>query len=462
MPQHEGAETRKQLGWGDLLAFTLSTGVSLRWLPVAAVAGPSAITLWLIAWIGFYIPSVLATAELTSRVEGEGGIYAWSNTTLGKFWGFLTGWIYWAANLPYLPGVLYFSASLVLFMQGYDEAALAESKNAFLIIASIAMIAVACLHIFGMRYAKWLANIGAISTWIVFAILLIAAISVLTSGGSGHAFTAASFIPDFSQNNALLWASLVFALQGAESVAFMRGEVRGGIPAILKALTWGGVGITCCYLLGTVAILILLPAEQVSGLGGLPQAIAAASARMGVPDLTPWIVGLLLLSSLGSLSSWYAASARLPFAAGIDSYLPQSFGKSHPRFGSPYVALIFQAVLVLIFLFLSQAGASVKTAYDFMIAMGVLTYTLPYVLMFIAFLVLRKQPGGPGIWKAPGGVLVGVVGLIITIAAIILSAVPPTSDPAPMQTFMKLMVASIALILIGVGFYAYKNRGQKD
>ena len=56
--------------------------------------------------------------ELSSRYPNEGGCYVWSKRAFGDFAGFMTGWNYWVCNLPYFPGLFYFTAASALFIGG--------------------------------------------------------------------------------------------------------------------------------------------------------------------------------------------------------------------------------------------------------------------------------------------------------------------------------------------------------
>src|SRR5665213_2148461 len=95
--------TVRPLRFSDLALYAVATSFSIRWIATAAAAGPASLPLWL----------VTATAELTCRFPGDGGIYAWTRATLGPFAGFLTGWLYWTCNLPFFSGLLYFIVTVL-------------------------------------------------------------------------------------------------------------------------------------------------------------------------------------------------------------------------------------------------------------------------------------------------------------------------------------------------------------
>src|SRR5580704_5621725 len=132
-------QLRRALGFRDLVLFYIVTGFSLRWIATAAAAGPSALVIWAMAAMGLFVPLVFTVLELSSRYPEEGGIYVWSKRAFGPFSGFITGWTYWGANLPYLPGLLYFAAGNALFMGGPSWQAFSSSSLYFIVVSMIGL-----------------------------------------------------------------------------------------------------------------------------------------------------------------------------------------------------------------------------------------------------------------------------------------------------------------------------------
>src|SRR5499425_203256 len=164
---------RRVLTFRDLFLFYLVTGFSLRWIATAAAAGPSALVIWVIAALGFFVPLVFTVLELSSRYPDEGGIYVWSKRAFGPFAAFMTGWTYWGANLPYFPGLLYFAAANALFVGGASWQSWSDNHAYFVVVAMVGLTLAVTMNVVGLNVGKWLNNVGAVAGWLP-ALLMIA------------------------------------------------------------------------------------------------------------------------------------------------------------------------------------------------------------------------------------------------------------------------------------------------
>ncbi|HEX3945818.1 MAG TPA: hypothetical protein VHW69_17215, partial [Rhizomicrobium sp.] len=121
--------------------------------------------------------------------------------------------------------------------------------------------------------------------------------------------------------------------------------------------------------------------------------------------------------------------------------------------------------LTLAMVVLSQAGSSVAGAYDFMVAMGVLTIVIPYVFMFIGHLKIQNWPALAGAWAPPGGkrtsIVLGWVGLISTLVAIVCTLIPNSSEPHPLTAFVKIVLAALAMLVVGLALYWMADRRRR-
>ena len=450
---------RRTLGFRDLVLFYIVTGISLRWIATAATVGASAIIIWLIAWCAFYLPLALSVMELSSRYPQEGGLYVWSKRAFGEFPGFLTGWTYWVSNLPYYPAVLYFAASNALYIGPARWQSLAENKTYFLLFALLGLALGTFLNLIGLSVGKWLHNLGAIATWLPIAILIGIAAFAFHRFGSATTFTAASIVPHMHFRDVLFMATIVFALGGSESASFLGDEVHDARRNLPRALVAGGMFVTIGYIVGTIAVLVSLPASEVNGLGGIMQAVSKSAERIGLAGIGPLAALLITVSNLGALGAWLAVSARLPFVAGLDRYLPLAFARIHPKWGTPYVALLVQAFCGVVFIVLSQAGTSVYGAYEVLVSMGIISYFIPYLFVFAALIRFQREPAPPGVIRIPGGrpvaTALGVLGFTTTLITIVFSVLPAADEPHKFLAVAKILGLTFVLLAVGVIAYVW-------
>src|SRR5438876_7876616 len=182
--------------------------------------------------------------------------------------------------------------------------------------------------------------------------------------------------------------------------------------------------------------------------------------------LTPWMALLVTVSSIGGVSAYFAASARLPFVAGVDKFLPAAFGRVHPKWHTPYVALAVQAVFAAIFIFLGQAGTSVRGAYDFLVGMAVISYFLPFLYMFASVIRFQREPAGPEVMRIPGGrpiaILLAILGLLTTITSSVLACIPPAEEPNKFLAVVKLLGSSSLMVAVGAVIYWVGKSRKKN
>ncbi|MGA7293808.1 MAG: APC family permease [Terriglobales bacterium] len=458
---------KRVMGFRDLLLFYVVTGVSLRWIATAAAAGPSSIVIWIGAWLAFYTPLALSVIELSSRYPNEGGLYVWSKRAFGDFSGFMAAWTYWTSNLPYFPAVLYFAASNVLFMRQAQWSHLSANPTFYIAFALLTLATATLLNVVGLDVGRWLHNAGALAMWIPVLIVIGMGLLAYHRFGSATTFSLHTMRPSVRLDNIIFWSVLTFAFGGCETASFMAEEIKNARRTIPLALFFGGLTVAFCYIVGTVCVLLALPASEVSPLQGLVQAIAKTTDRVGLPFFLPVAALLIALSNIGASGAYLAAVARLPFVAGIDRYLPQAFGALHRRWGTPWVALLTQAVIGAVFIFLGQAGTSVKGAYDVLVSMGVITYFVPYLYLFASMFKLQGEPAGEEVIRVPGGkpaaYALSVLGFTTTMFTIALSVLPPPDEPNKPLAVFKIVGGCGALLLIGVWLYgAGKKRAQRE
>ncbi len=456
----------KKAGFWAIALYATAMNFSIRWLATGAATGPVALPIWILAAVLFLVPLLNATLELSARFPEEGAIYAWTRETQGDFAGFLCGWLYWACNLPYFASLLYFVINLAAQALAAWPAtaafghALTQPLGAFAASCGLLLI-VTLMHARGFGVGKWLPAIGAAVAVALAAFIIWAAFVLSARAGPATHFATASYKLPLDANGAILWSSIVFAFAGGEGIALMRNEAKNGVKTIVAALVALGVLQTVAYTGGTAAMLAIVPPDVASRLGGLPQVLNAAMTRL---HAAPWFPVILLASALaflGGLSAWFGAAARLPFAIGVDRMLPRALGYRDPKTGAPTVSLWMQALLTVPVMALGAAGASVAGAYDFVVSMGVLTFMIPYLWMFIAYWKVQSRPSDGLDFRTPGGPdtarVIAALGVVVVVTAIIGSLVPSPDAADTLGTFIKLIVASGVMIGLGAAIYGINH-----
>jgi glutamate:GABA antiporter len=441
----------------DVVLFLVITGFSVRWIANASAAGPSAVVIWIGAYLAFQIPLVLTVLDLSGRYPAEGGIYVWTKQAFGGFSGFLTGWTYWACNLPYFPALLYFMAANALFMGGAHGQALATSRAYFIVVSSLGLAIGVGLNIAGLNISKWLHNIGALGMWLPSMILVVLSAIVWARFGSATPFARASFVPGTHLKDVIFWSTVAFSLSGAESASMLGDEIENPRYTLPRALLLAASIIPLLFIVATIGILIALTPDHVTIISGFMDATTVLAARLHVGWIVALCAALITAGSLGQCGAWIAASARLPFVAGIDRYLPAAFGRLHPRWGTPHISLLVLGAVSVVFIVLSQIGTGVSGAYNVMVSVAVITYFIPYMLMFAAAIRLQREPLPPGAFRIWGGrpvaTLLAAAGFTTTTVSCVLSLIPDPSDPSPLLSFTKVAGLTVVTIAIGVILY---------
>jgi len=453
---------KRELGFRDVVLFYIVSGLSLRWMATAAAAGLSAIAVWLLAFCCFFLPLAGSVLELSSRYPQEGGLYVWTREAYGEFAGFMAAWTYWMSNLPYFAAVLYFAASSLLFATPRAQH-LAAINSYYLLFTTSMLALITVLNVVGLGVGKWLNNLGAVG--MVLPVLILIALGCLSFAhfGSATQFTVAAAIPRAQVKDLIFWSTIFFAFSGCECASFMGDEIKDARRIIPRALVVAGLIITIFYIAGTLAMLVALPSSRISGLGGFMTAIDFLCRRLGIAALIAPVAILVGISSVGAAAAYLSSTARLPFVVGIDHYLPAVFGRIHRRWKTPYVAIIASGLAGIFFGLLSQAGTSVRGAYDMLVSMSLIAYFIPYLFLFAAMIRLQSRPAPPGAMRLPGGKRVAIplacMGFLSTTAAIVLSLFPAEEEPNPLTAFLKIVVMTAVLLL--AGFVVYR-RGQRS
>ena len=448
------------MGFWDVLLFNIATVLGPRWIAAAAHNGASSISLWVIAAVFFFVPTALVIVELSSRFPEEGGLYAWSRDAFGEFHGFVAGWTYWVYTIFYFPGLLLASSAMSAYVGGPKYAWLAENRP-FLLVGSLLMLAVAVwLNIIGLHIGKWLQNAGGVGTYVPLMMLVAVAVVLGWRHGSVTHFTRAAMWPHWDWDTVNFWPQLAFAFAGLELVSTMSEEVKNPQRTFPRAIFASGALIAFMYIVGTIAVLMILPGETVDAKSGVFQALAQGSALLRMASVGVIAALLVTVGNTGGVGSTVAGVARIPFIVGIDRYLPAAFGKIHPKWRTPYISILVQASISGVILLLAQINENTRGAYQILVDAATILYFIPFIYMYAATIKLYARADRRENRSAvviPGGrlgvLIAGGIGLFVVTAAIVLSFIPPgdTSNKFLFET--KLVLGRVLSVALGLVLY---------
>jgi amino acid transporter len=394
--------------------------------------------LWALACLAFFVPCALAVQELSSRIPHEGGLFLWTRAAFGETHGFLAGWAYWLQNLVYFPSLLLFISGVALHIGGRSWLPLADSALYNGLVCIGLLWAITLLNIFGLRRAKWLQNVGGFAAMATIGLVLVGGAVAWWHYGSATPFSVASLKPNWTSPLTLnTFALFLLAYTGLELGPILGDEIQDSARSIRRATLIAGVLIAFIYIVGTAALLVALPAGQISVISGIPQAMEAIGQRGGIPGFGTVAAVLITLMATGGLGAWVTGTARLPFVLGLGRYLPERLGALHPKYGSPHVALLVQASAITLVLLAAVSGSTIREAFQLLTDMTAALNCAVYVYIFTSLLALRVRAAGrnEGIALIPGGLagcaLVAVVGASVSAFATVVAMIPPTGSANP-------------------------------
>jgi amino acid transporter len=456
------------MGFWDVLLFNIAAVLGPRWIAAAAHNGPSSISLWVLAAICFFLPTTFVIVELSTRFPEEGGLYVWTKRAFGEFHGFVAGWTYWVYSFFYFPGLLMASAAMAAYIGGSGTAFLAQNR-AFLMVASFSLLAVAVvLNIIGLNIGKWLQNVGGVLTYTPLLMLAGLGCYIWLTHGSSTEFTWHNILPAWNWGKVNFWSQIAFAFVGLELVSAMSEEVRDPRKTFPRAIFGSGILIALIYIAGTFAVLAMLPAESVDPKSGVFQALTTGSTQLRIGFFGILAAFFVTFGNAGGVGTTVAGVARVPFVVGVDRYMPAAFGKIHPKWKTPWVSILVQALISAGILLLIQVNESANSAYQILVDAATILYFIPFLYMYLAVIKLAYTrdrssneeavliPGGKfGVWLA------GCMGFLVVLGAIGLSLIPPAESTNPLMFEAKLVGGTTISVLLGLILY-YRGARQKS
>jgi amino acid transporter len=361
------------------------------------------------------LPTALMVAEMATMMPVEGGYYYWGKTALGDLWGFNLGWWMWVTSWVDL--ALY----PVLFVDysAYFFPVLEDNQLVRWLVAVTLIWVFAYVNIRG-------AKVVGDSSKLFFGIVITPFVLVTIFGL--FKMNQSAFEP-FVYEGVTLPAAfgaglfvIMWNYMGWDGLSTVMGEIEDPRRDYPRALAITLPIITLIYLVPTYVALSVVGAVDVEWTAGAYNVVAEQVAGA-------WLGGLLtvtaVISAIGLYSAWLLQNSRIPFALAGDGFLPKSVTKLHPRFKTPTVAIVIQALICSV-LALSAFGS--------LVAIDVTIYACALLLEFASLIAMRiKRPDLERPFKVPGGWLGVALITLLPLFVIVTAVYFQVLDVGPIQ-----------------------------
>lgn len=413
----------------SLTMITVGSVDSIRNLPATALFGSQLIAFFILGALFFLIPTALVSAELASGWPKQGGIYIWVKEAFGKQMGFFAIWLQWIENVIWYPTILSFVAGTIGYL---INPALANNPHFLWVIIVSSFWGATFVNLRGMSSSALLSSVCTLFGLLLPMSLIIGlgAAWIVDGNPIQVQFDLPSILPHLQDRS--IWVSLtaiILSFCGIEIATVHANDVQNPQRAFPRALIYSVCIILSTLILGSLAIAVVLPQQDINLVAGIMQAFDAFFSQYHLSWLMPVMALMLVMGGFGGVSNWIIAPTKGLLVAAQDDNLPLVFQRINKQ-GAPVTMLIGQAVIVTILSSLFLFMPSVNGSYWFLTALAAQLYMLMYLLMFLAAIKLRiKAPLHPRGFRIPGGLLgmclVAGVGMIGVLTTLVVSFLPP-------------------------------------
>ncbi len=424
---------------------------SLRSLPIGAKLGLSLFYYYGLATLFYLLPLALVTAELATGWPNRGGIYVWIREAFGARAGFLVVWLQWIYNVVWYPTILSFIAGTLAYL--FDPS-LVDNKIYMLLTTVSIFWLTTLINCFGMKISSLISTLGAIIGTIIPMVVIISIGAIWFCAGKPLQidFSWQALIPQQHLTTLPYYLAILFGLMGIELSAVHADEVKNPKRDYPVALVYSTFIIIITLVLSTLAIVLILPNDQINLVSGLMAAFASFFAQMHLSFLLPMIAIMIVIGSFASVSTWIIGPTKGFLVAAEDTNLPRWLKKTN-RHGVPTNILILQGIIFTLLCSLFLISPTVTDAYWVLSALTAQLALIVYMFLFSAALYLRlHQADVPRGFHIPGGKvgisLIAGFGLLTCIFAFLAGFIPPDLVAKHNELgFVTLMVSGILIFL---------------
>lgn len=455
-------QSKKVLSVFSLVMINVIAVDSLRTLPLTAKLGMHLIAFYVLAAFIFFIPVALVAAELATAYPSTGGVYIWVREAFGRRAAFITIWLQWIYNVVWYPTIMAFIAATIAYLFSPELA----NNKIYLMGTVIGLFWIfTALNCFGMKLSSLISTLGAsIGTLLPMIGISILGLTWVMQGHPIAIKTPISWFPDWrSFSNLSLFPAVLFGLLGMEMSAVHAEEVKNPQRDYPRALLLSTIIIFATLVLGSLAIIIVVPESALSVVSGLVDAYAIFFNAYNMQWMTSVTALLIVVGALSGVSAWIIGPTKGLLVAARDGSIPAKFTRVN-KHGAPVAILITQGLIFTLMSSVLGLFESVNAAYWVLSDLCAQLALLVYILMFAAAIKLRySKPDQRGSYRIPGGKfgiwLTAGLGIICCAITTLIGFVPPSQIPIENTTiFEAFLIGGFIIFVLLPWIYARKKR----
>lgn len=487
----EKKKLQKHFARFDILFFLICTLVGLDTIGTVAAKGPEGFSWLIILALVFFVPYALLTAELGTAFPEEGGPFIWTRLAFGRGVAAVNAIIYWISNPIWLGGSLSILAAITFqeffFKLGGPEIGFLGGTSAGVLLFVLIFIWFSVIAaILSFNVGKWIPTIGAFVRMSVLTLFTLSVVVYAAKNGI-HGFGAGEFGISYVGFIGLV-PVLLFNYVGFELPSAAGEEMKNPQRDVPFSVFRSAVGAVVLYGGPILAILLVLPKDRITSLGGLLDSIKTVFTVYGgsvAADGTPTLAGVglvlggicaiaFILALLSSGTTWIMGADRAQAMAALDGAAPPILGRFSARYGTPIAVnlmsgIVATAVMLLAFSFSSGDANKYFAA---VLGLAISTTIISYIAIFPALVKLRlSHPHVPRPYRVPGGMTGAVAAAVLTTGFALLATIAllwpgiGTSDPdsalpsgfvgaaGRFQYEVTQIAPLLVFVVIGVLFY---------
>lgn len=452
---------------GTLVIVNIVTMLSLKGLAVSVSYGLGVIFFYLVAAVLFLFPIAFVSAELAAAWPKKGGVYRWVGEAFGPRFGFLSIFLVWIQSTIWYPTALTFGAVTMAFMGGnlQSDEAFASNKIYVLLVCLVIYWCATFINFKGLSSGIKISRWGGILGTLVPVGLLLAfgVIWLMTGHDSAMNLSWDALVPKVHGVDDLVLAfSIITFFFGIEVSAIHIKEIDNPTKNYPKAIVTSAIIALLAYCLGTLAIALIVPGDNVNITQGLLVAFDTYLRTYHIHFLEPVIAIMLSFGVLASVITWIAGPSKGLLSVGDSGFLPPFMQKVNKN-GVQVNILWIQGTIVTILLLLFVLLPSVQDVFQILTQLTGLLYLTVYGLIFASGIYLRiKEPNRTRPYEVPFGRVgmftfagIGLLGVLITY---VLLWFPPAQLNIANPIIWYAVLAAGNIIFVGTPFVIYSMK----